>query len=730
MTELGIGPADRGALVAGEHTDPHAVLGPHVLPGPARPGVIVRAWHPDAERVECVLDGGAKLELKALGDGLFAVLLPRRKRVPRYSLRFHFGDGNCWEHGDPYRFSSTLDQPALAGLAAGTHRRLWQALGAHVMSVAGCRGTRFAVWAPNARAVRLVGDFCAWDGRLLPMRVVGSGVFELFVPGVEAGARYRFEILTTDGLLRLKSDPVGFAMDPPPAAASRVVDERFGWTDRAWMRRRAAGDVRAQPVSIYEVHLGSWDRDGDRRLSFRELAPRLAAHARRFGFTHLELMPVAEHAFYGSWGYQITGFYAVTGRYGTPADLRWFVDHCHRQGVGVILDWVPAHFAVDDYALRHFDGPRLYEAGEHPSWGTLRFDYTRPEVRSFLLSNALYWLREFHIDALRVDAVSWVIYTDYLEGEEPWTPDAFGIALVREINTAVAEEVPGAFVVAEEATSFAGVTSPVAAGGLGFTFKWNMGWMNDTLAYFALDPGQRGQHQDQLTFAMSYEFDECFVNPLSHDEVVHLKRSLLGKMPGEPWQQFANLRLLLAYQFLRPGKKLLFMGSELAPETEWNHDVGLDWALAETAERRQLLGFVEELGALYRGAPCLWRRDASAAGFVWIDGSDTDNCVLSFVRRDGDEHLLVVLHLRPGVCEGYRIGVPAAGSYREVLSSDAARFGGTGVEIGALLVTEDEAHLGWEQSIVLDLPPLAAVVLEPTKVRQVQAPPAGAIPGA
>ena len=582
------------ALRAGEHAEPHRVLGPHPVEGAA--GVIVRVFHPDAEAAEYVPARGASQAMTSLGGGLFAILLPPRKRPPKYRVRFEFADGATWERDDPYRFGSDLDEEDLSELGRGVHRQLYEVLGAHQRVRGGTAGTRFTVWAPNARAVRVVGDFCAWDGRLLPMRRLGdSGVWELFVPEVGAGALYKFEILTIEGQLRLKSDPMGRALELPPQSASRVVDkQRYAWGDRAWLRRRSRRDHRGQPMSIYEVHLGSWGRAADQPdalPSYRQLAPRLIDHAVRFGFTHLELLPIAEHAFYGSWGYQVTGFYAPTSRYGSAEDLKWFVDECHRAGVGVLLDWVPVHFPKDDFALRRFDGPPLYEVGdeltgEHPDWGTLMFDVGRPEVRNFLLANALYWLREFHFDGLRVDAVSWLLYLDYGRADGQWKPNVKGgrehldgVAFLRELNELVAAEVPGAITIAEESASWSGVTSPAVEGGLGFTFKWNMGWMNDTLAYFGVDPGERSAHQDLLTFAMSYEASECFVNPLSHDEVVHLKKSLLAKMPRDTWQKFANLRALLGYQFTRPGKKLLFMGTELAPENEWNHDQGLDWSL-------------------------------------------------------------------------------------------------------------------------------------------------------
>ncbi len=712
-------------LAAGACARPRALLGPHREAA----GWLVRGWHPDAVAAE-LRAGDRVVPMAAESDGLFTARLAEAE-LPPYSLRFEFADGNAWQHRDPYRFGLALDAADVDALAAGRHARLWKLLGARPQRRGGVDGTRFLVWAPRAAAVALVGDFCAWDGRLLPMQKLAAGVFGLFVPEVGPGALYQFEVRSASGAAWAKSDPVGRAMEPPPRCASRVVRPRFGFADGAWMSQRARIDPRRAPLAIYEVHLGSWRRDGDRRLSYRELAPLLVEHVRALGFTHLQLLPLAEHAYYPSWGYQVTGHYAVTGRYGTPDDLRWFVDYCHRHDVGVILDWVPAHFPKDEFGLRCFDGQRLYERqGEHPSWGTLRFDFSRPEVRAFLISNALYWLREFHFDGLRVDAVSWVVYADYLEREPPWTRDPHGIGFLQELHRAVEREAPAAITIAEEATDFPGVTAPVKDGGLGFTFKWNMGWMHDTLRYVRTPFDQRAAHHDWLTFAFSYQQNEHYVDALSHDEVVHLKRPLLLKMPGEEWQQRAGLRLLLAAQVLRPGKSLWFMGTELAPVTEWDHDRALDWSRGETAEGRALHAYVGALLRLYRRSPCLWRRDDGPDGFAWIAGDDRENGVLAFVRRDGDAHLVVVLHWGDEPCEGYSVGVPAAGTYRQVLCSEATRFGGAVVDRGGTLRTAAEPSSGWRQSLLVDLPPLAALVLAPARIGAVQSPPAGSVPAA
>ncbi|MFO7587517.1 MAG: 1,4-alpha-glucan branching protein GlgB, partial [Gemmatimonadota bacterium] len=568
------------------------------------------------------------------------------------------------------------------------------------------------------------------DGRLFPMRSMGSsGVFEIFLPGVGEGALYKYEILTGEGKIRLKTDPYATSMELPPGTASRVYASRYEWGDGAWMEGRADRDLRAEPLAIYEVHLGSWARvpeEGDRPLAYREIAPRLVEHAKRLGFDWIELLPVAEHPFAGSWGYQVSGYYAPTSRYGTPDDFRFFVDHCHRHGVGVIVDWVPAHFPRDDFALRRFDGTALYEhddprLGEHPDWGTLIFNYGRPEVRNFLIANALYWLRELHVDGLRVDAVASMLYLDYSRNAGEWVPNRYGgrenleaVEFLRTLNETIAAEAPGAFTAAEESTAWGGVSRPVSEGGLGFAFKWNMGWMHDTLQYFARDPVHRRWHHDELTFAMIYEYSERFIMPLSHDEVVHGKRSLLGRMPGDEWQRFANLRLLLAYQFTRPGKPLVFMGTELAPYEEWDHDRSLPWHLPVYDPMRAAFGrFFEALGRMYRETPPLWRRDHVPEGYSWLEPGDRENSVLSYVRRDGDDHVVVVLNLTPAPREDHRIGVPSAGRWLERLNTDAREFGGGGYATRAAVDADPIAWHGYPQSVGLRLPPLGALVLVP-----------------
>jgi 1,4-alpha-glucan branching enzyme len=527
----------------------------------------------------------------------------------------------------------------------------------------------------------------------------------------------------------MKTDPMAAALERTPGTASRIVGrDTYAWGDAAWMAARATRDWRREPVLIYEVHLGSWARvpeEGNRQLTYREIAPRLAAHVRELGFTHVELLPMMEHPFEGSWGYQVSGYYAPTSRFGTPDDFRFFVDTLHRAGLGVILDWVPAHFPRDDWALRRFDGTALYEhedprEGEHPDWGTLIFNYGRREVRSFLVSNAVHWCSAFHADGLRVDAVASMLYRDYSRRAGEWVPNRFGgrenleaIGLLQAVNDALATEAPGAITVAEESTAWPGVTRPVREGGLGFTFKWNMGWMHDTLGYFAREPVHRPFHQNDLTFAMLYEWTERFVNPLSHDEVVHGKRALLEKMPGDEWQKLANLRTLLTYQYTRPGKALLFMGTELAPHSEWNHDESLPWHLEADPARQGLRRFMARLGRLYREHPELWRSDGDPGGFRWIDCNDRESSVVSYARHDGAAHVVVVLNLTPVPRTDYRIGAPAPGTYRELLSSDAGEFGGSGYATHARAATEAVPWHGCAQSMRLALPPLSALVLAP-----------------
>jgi 1,4-alpha-glucan branching enzyme len=725
----GIDPGLVARLLEYRCATPHDVLGAHPARVAGKSGVIVRAFHPDARAVDCLLALGRSERLQSLGRGLFAGFLPGIAPPASYRLRWHFASGDSVECEDPYRFTpsvGTLDQHLFN---EGTHRRLWHTLGARQRTLDGVAGTAFAVWAPNATRASVVGDFCNWDGRVLPMRTLGSsGIFELFVPGLKPGALYKYELRTAEGTLRLKTDPFASAMECPPANASRVYASSYRFGDDAWLAARKGRDLAREPVAIYEVHLGSFARSTDdpgRLLGYTELAPRIADHARELGFTHVELMPVAEHAYYPSWGYQVTGYYAASARYGTPDELRFFVDTCHERGLGVLLDWVPGHFPKDDFSLRRFDGTALYEhddprLGEHPDWGTLIFNYGRPEVRSFLISNALYWLEEFHFDGLRVDAVASMLYLDYSRKAGEWLPNVHGgrenleaIDFLRTVNATVRDQVPGAAMIAEESTAWGGVTRPVAEGGLGFHFKWNMGWMHDTLRYFERDPIHRKHHHDDLTFSMVYEHSERFVNPLSHDEVVHGKRSLLDKMPGDRWRKFANVRTLLAYQYTRPGKILLFMGIELGTWREWDCERPLEWELLGDPDHAGLQRLIADLGRLYAETPALWRQDPDPEGFSWLVGDDREQSVFGYARHAGPACALVMLNLTPVPRTDYRVGVPLEGAYRTVLSTDDLRYGGSNYPYRAELRTEPIPWHGRHHSVILDLPPLAALVLAP-----------------
>ena len=717
---------DATRLVRGEHHDPHAILGAH----PADGGVVVRAFHPDANAASVLLDGGRTVPMEPIGDGLWAALVKGAERGPlRYRQRLSFPDGNTWERDDPYRFAPTLGEMDQHLISEGTHERLYDVLGAHPREHQGETGVSFAVWAPNARSVRLVGDFDRWDGRLLPMRSMGaSGVWELFVPGIGSGELYKYEIVGADGRLRLKADPLAFAMQVRPETASRVWDPTaFAWSDDDWMRARAERDPYRSPMAIYELHLGSWMRNPDGSwLGYRQAGERLVEHCRRYGFTHVELMPVAEHPFDGSWGYQVTGYFAPTARFGSPDDFAAMVDTLHRGGIGVIVDWVPAHFPTDDFALRQFDGTSLYEhadpqRGAHPDWGTLIFDFGRPEVRNFLVANAMFWLDRYHVDGLRVDAVASMLYLDYSRKAGQWTPNVFGgrenleaVAFLRETNERVYGRFPGVVTIAEESTAFPGITRPTYLGGIGFGFKWDMGWMHDTLDYFSREPIHRRFHHDRITFRTLYKDSEQFVLPLSHDEVVHGKGSLLGKMPGDEWQRFANLRALLVDMWGQPGKKLLFMGAELGVWEEWSHDRALPWDTASAPMHGGLLRFVEDLGRVYASSPALWAADHDPGGFAWIDASDVESSVYAWIRYGADDVAVVVLNLTPVPRHDYRLGLPRAGRWVEVLNSDSEHYGGSNVgNYGGVSASEHEPWHAQPASAVLSLPPLGGLILRP-----------------
>jgi 1,4-alpha-glucan branching enzyme len=708
--------------------NPHGVLGAHEY----KEGVVVRAFRPEARAVRIRLSDNLSQATSAeLTDpaGLWEALLPDARLPLEYELEVEYDDGATFTLRDPYSFLPTLGELDLHLAMEGRHENLYERLGAHVREIDGVVGTAFAVWAPNARSVSVVGDFNSWDGRLHPMRSLGpSGIWELFIPGADEGAKYRFELRTHDGRLRLKSDPVAFHTEVPPANASVVWEAKHIWKDEAWLEQRRAADPLRAPMSIYEVHLGSWRRKEDNRvLTYRELADELGDYVADLGFTHVELLPVMEHPFSGSWGYQVTGYYAPTSRFGTPDDFRYMVDRFHERGIGVILDWVPAHFPRDDWALATFDGTHLYEhadprRGAHPDWGTLVFNLARTEVRNFLLANALYWIKEHHADGIRVDAVASMLYLDYSRKAGQWVPNIHGgredldsVAFLKEMNETLYAREPGIVSAAEESTAWPGVSAPTYAGGLGFGFKWNMGWMHDTLSYFQKDPIYRRFHHHTLTFSLMYAFSENFVLPLSHDEVVHGKKSLLDKMPGDRWQKFANLRAMYAYMWAHPGKKLLFMGGELGEWLEWNENASLHWDLLEHGDHAGVQSLVRDLNRVYRETPALWERDFEAEGFAWLEANDAANNVLAFARLgEGDTPPLVcVLNLSPMPRYDYRVGVPAGCRWREALNTDSGFYGGSGV--GNMGTVEAEP-MPWNDqpfSALVTLPPLGAVWLVP-----------------
>jgi 1,4-alpha-glucan branching enzyme len=712
--------SDVDRLVRGELRDPHSLLGQHPVEG----GTIVRAWRPGAETVRVLVDDELAAKLERVHEaGLFEGIV--EDPLENYELEVGYAEGQTFVQKDPYAFLPTLGELDLHLAGEGRHERLWQKLGAHPRTIGGVDGVAFAVWAPNARSVRVVGDFNSWDGRLHPMRSLGpSGIWELFVPGVPEKSLYKFEVVAAQGNLMLKTDPFAAATEAPPSNACIVYTSHYEFGDREWLDNRAASDAPRSPISIYELHLGSWRRGGGDIVTYRDIASELADYCKQMGFTHVELMPLAEHPFTGSWGYQVSNYFAPTARYGSPDDLRYLVDTLHRNNIGVLMDWVPAHFPKDEWALARFDGTALYEhvdprKGEHPDWGTLVFNFGRNEVRNFLISNALYWIEEFHLDGLRVDAVASMLYLDYSREEGEWVPNEFGgrenldaIEFLKQLNTVVHGEHPGVLMIAEESTAWPGVTRPVYLGGLGFGFKWNMGWMHDTLLYFSKEPIFRRFHHNQLTFSMMYAFSENFALPLSHDEVVHGKGSLINKMPGDKWQRLANLRSLFAYMWAHPGKKLLFMGGEFAQEREWDHDQSLDWHLLEDAGHDGMRRLIADLNRVYTSNPSLWELDTSPEGFRWIDANDADNNVISFYRVGADGGILVcICNLSPVPRTGFRVGLPVAGSYSEVINTDAASYGGNNLGNMGIVEAVPESWHGLDHSALLTLPPLATIWL-------------------
>ena len=718
------------SVVAGDHPDPFSFLGMHQSAN----GLVVRAFLPGANSVEVVsAEGDALGELDLVHpEGLFAGPISATQRSP-YRLRVAWEGGGEDEIEDPYRFPQLLGEQDLYLFGEGNHLKLYDKLGAHTMELDGVAGTSFAVWAPNARRVSVVGDFNFWDGRRHAMRKhPGVGVWEIFAPGVGEGASYKYEIKGIGGdLLPLKADPFGFRAERLPGTASVVHDiGRYEWGDGEWMEARREKNAHDAPVAVYEVHLGSWKRNEDGTYyTYRQLAEELVPYVSEMGYTHVEFLPPTEHPFDGSWGYQPLGLFAPTSRFGTPDDFKHLVEAFHRAEIGVIVDWVPAHFPEDAHGLALFDGTHLYEhadprQGRHPDWGTLVFNFGRDEVRNYLVANALFWLSEYHIDGLRVDAVASMLYLDYSREEGEWVPNVHGgnenleaVAFIKRFNEVAYAEHPGIATIAEESTAWPMVSRPTSMGGLGFGYKWNMGWMHDSLQYISEDPYYRSFHHDEITFSLIYAFNENFVLPLSHDEVVHGKGSLVEKMPGDDWQKLANLRLYYAFMYGHPGKQLLFMGGELAQRREWNHDRALDWHLLDDPAHAGVQALVRDLNGLYKGTPALHAVDFEPAGFEWIEGGDRHNSVVSFLRRaartgGADDFVIVVCNFTPVVRHGYRVGVPAEGRYQEVLNTDDPRYGGSGVASGAA-EAEPVPASGREHSLALTLPPLATVILNP-----------------
>jgi 1,4-alpha-glucan branching enzyme len=716
------------ALAGARHGDPFSILGPHA----DGTRVVVRTLVPPASRVELIRRGGGPIEMTRVHPGGIFEAEFDGSVSTEYSFRVTYQSGVVSEHDDPYRFGRIISEYDLYLFGEGSHTRIYDKLGAHPLRIGSTEGVHFAVWSPNAERVSVVGDFNGWDGRAHPMRaLMPNGIWEIFIPAAHERQRYKFELRTRQGEVLLKSDPFGFAFEVPPQSASVVCRTDYEWRDAEWMRaREACSSWFHRPMAIYEVHLGSWARvphENNRYLTYGELADRLIPYVKEMGYTHIELLPVMEHPFSGSWGYQVIGLYAPTSRFGTPADFKAFIDACHRNGIGVILDWVPGHFPKDAHGLARFDGTALYEhadprQAEHVDWGTLIFNYGRNEVRNYLLANALFWLHEYHADGLRVDAVASMLYLDYSRTGGGWVPNRFGgrenleaIDFLRQLNTLTHGEAPGSISIAEESTAWPSVSRPTWVGGLGFTYKWNMGWMNDILEYVKKDPVFRRWEHRHLTFSLLYAFSENFILPFSHDEVVHGKGSMFGKAAGDDWQKAATLRALYGFMYAHPGKKLMFMGCEFGQTREWNHDHSLDWHELEDPLHAGLREFVRDLNRVYASEPALHDLDFDSAGFQWIDCNDNENSVVSLIRRprDFEDFIVALLNFTPVPRDGYRIGVPRGGAYTELLNSDAAAYGGSNVGNQGVVFAEDIASHGHPNSLRLVLPPLSCLLLKP-----------------
>jgi len=714
-------------LIEGRHYNPFSVLGPQVIAGESAKHIVTTVFRPDAKSLAFRTNGGEET-LQPIGNSGLFIWQGLRKNLPEHPLIIQEKhDGSCSIFYDAYSFSPQIPEDELHRFGFDSHWHAYKILGAHPTEIDGIAGVLFSVWAPNAERVSVVGDFNHWDGRVCPMRSRGaSGVWELFLPGVMPGTLYKYEIRKRDsGEILVKSDPYGQQFEFRPSTASIVHCGHYRWRDNTWMALRQEWNWLQSPISIYELHLGSWKRGIEGEfLNYREIAEQLVPYVLKLGFTHIQLMPVTEHPFDGSWGYQATGYFAATSRFGTADDLKYLIDKCHNNHIGVFLDWVPGHFPRDEHALANFDGSNLYEhedpgRREHKDWGTLIFNYGRTEVKNFLLSSAFYWLEEFHIDGLRVDAVASMLYLDYSREEGEWTPNIYGgnenleaIEFLREVNSVLHLYHPGAVVIAEESTSWPQVSGPVYLGGLGFSMKWNMGWMNDTLAYFQQDPIHRKFFHDKLTFGLLYAFSENFVLPLSHDEVVHGKRSLLNKMPGDDWQRFANLRLLFVYMYTLPGKKHLFMGDEFAHGNEWCHDRSLEWPLLEFPYQQGVQKLVSDLNHLYKEEPALHQHDFEANGFEWLDCHDSSQSIICFQRKSNEDFVIVLLNFTPVVRNNYQIGVPHEGGYNEILNSDSTYYEGSNVFNGHNIVAQKTPCMGQSFSIYIKLPPLAGIILK------------------
>lgn len=721
-------------IINSEHRNPHNILGIHEIIIDGEKAVAIRAFIPQASSIKVIEEKNTSLKYdmeKIHEAGFFEIVFLNKKEKFKYKLEITAYNNNQWITYDPYSFNPIISDFDKYLFNQGTHYSIYEKLGSHPMTIEGVKGTLFAVWAPNAKRVSVIGNFNDWDGRRHQMRCLGdSGIWELFIPGIIEGDLYKYEIKTKENYILKKTDPYGYYMELRPNTASIVYDiGKYKWNDEKWMEERAKKDTLNQPISIYEVHLGSWMRvveENNRFLSYKEAAHKLVNYVKDMGYTHIQLMPIEEHPFDGSWGYQVTGYYAPTSRYGTPEDFMYFVDYCHVNGIGVILDWVPGHFPKDAHGLARFDGTALYEhedprQGEHPDWGTLIFNYGRYEVKLFLIANALYWFEKYHIDGLRVDAVASMLYLDYGRKDGEWIPNPYGgrenleaVEFLRHLNSIVYKYHPGIMMIAEESTAWPNVSRPTDIGGLGFGFKWNMGWMNDFLRYIAKDPIHRKYHHNDLTFGLIYAFTENFILVLSHDEVVHGKGSMINKMPGDYWQKFANLRVAYGFMYGHPGKKLLFMGGEFAQFDEWSEAKSLDWHLLEFDKHREIKEYVKDLNKLYLKETAFWEYDFSWEGFEWINGFDADSSTISFIRKGKkpDNYLIFICNFTPVPRYTHRIGVPQKGKYKEILNSDSYKYGGSNVINDGEILSEAIEWDGRQNSIELKIPPLGMVIIK------------------